>query len=226
MKRTKTNAFVVALLALAVSSSALAVGGKGRETKDSKGRETKLENSKTEAAGLSGVRAQVVRRFTNIYKALKTESSAELQSLNFTPADSRVMLKRSALAYEKGLYGARQEALLEAVEANANKPEFQALFINNAVLAAKDMLHDGNLKWEEKITIDGKEQTVQINSMNFTTGEALMIGKGSSPRMVKFFNRKTQLEKEGKSTREAMIESLKELEISWEEFVRRCLLAK
>ena len=221
MKRTKTNAAVV-LLALAVSSSAFAATGKGRETKDSKGKDVRIENSKQEAAGLSGAKAQTVRRFTNLFKVMKVETVAALASLNLTSADSRVMLKRSAEAYDKGLFGARQEALLEAIESNPTKPEYVAIFTNNSVLAAKNMLTDANLKWTE--SIDGK--TVEINSMNFTTGEALMVAKGSSPKFVQFMNRKTQLEKDGKSTREAMVEALKELNISWEEFVRRCLLAK
>lgn len=226
MKRTKTKATLVALLTLAVSSTAFGAGVKGREGKDSKGKDARTEISgKNETSGATTARAATVSRFSNLFRTMKVETLAELSSLNLKPADTRVMLKRASEAYDKGLFGARGDALLQAIESNPTKPEYVAIFTNNAVLAAKNMLTDANLKWTENV--DGKR--VEINSMDFTTGEALMIAKGSSPKFVQFMNRKTQLEKgepgkPGLSTREAIMEALKELNISFEEFVRKCLV--
>lgn len=223
MKRTKTNAAIVALIALAVSTSAFAAPGTGkpRET----GNKDKTTTGSTavrprDGSGLSGARAQVVRRVTNLHRAVVAGSPKAFEGQNLSSADTRVILERTSAALSEGLLGARGDALVQAIEANPSKAEFVAIYTNYSLLAARNKLTSANLKWTENI--DGK--TVEINANDFITGEALMVAKGSSPKFVKFMNIKTQLEKEGKSTREAMIEALKELEISWEDFVRRCLL--
>lgn len=216
----KTNATIVALVALTVSTSAFAVGGKGRETRDSKGRDQKTELGRQETSGASVAKAATTSLVGNISNGMKIESAPALASLGIKANDIRVLNSKTAAAYDQGLFGAQQTRLFNELQANTGKAEYQAVYANIQVLAAKNMLTDANLKWTENV--DGR--TVEINSMDFISGEALSIAKGSSPKFVQFMARKTQLEKDGSSTKDAITQALKELGISFQEFVRKCLV--
>lgn len=222
MKRT--NTMLVAILALAVSTSAFAVGGKGREGKGGKdAKETRTEIGRTnESAGSSKGRVETLNSVKAISKTMNIESMPALASLKLSKDDVEALNEKTAKAFDDGLIVRKENvgSFLKALEEGSSKEEFKALYANIQILAGKNKLTDANLKWTENV--DGK--SVEINSMTFITGEALSIAKGSSPKLVQFLNLKTQMEKEGLSTKEATMEALKRVGISFEEFVRRCLV--
>lgn len=225
MKRTQIT--LVALLALTVSTSAFAAGGKGREGKGKDGRDVRETiGAKVETAGASKAKAETVQLVRDISNGMRIESAPVLQSLNLKAGDIVTLNNKTAEAYDKGLFGSQQGRLFDELKQNVGSAEFQALFANYQIMAAKNLLTTANTK----MTFEIEGKTHEVNSMDFLTGEALSVAKtstskpGEPSKFTTFLNRKSALEKEGKSSKDAIEQALREVGISLKEFVQKCLV--
>lgn len=217
MKLTKTNVFV-ALLALTVFSSAVAAptgGGKSaRETRRSGRTETDQTTRDQRAQELRQNRQLV----SDISNGLRIANEPALQSLGIKPENIVALNNATARALTDGLLGSQAKRVLQDMIANPT-PAHKALFANIQILAAKNMLDYRNTRWEE--VVDG--QKVAVDSMEFIMGEALNVARTGSESFVRFLALKSELEKKGTPTKEAIKQALSILKISYEDFVKLCL---
>lgn len=230
MKRIKTTATVVALLVLSTSAFAGAPGtGSARPGAKPESR-TAAPRERTESPEVRKQRAESLRIIRAIDKNLANLPNSTLRT-TLTIEERNDIVKKVADAHYRGLFGAQQARLFTEINNNSTNKAYIAVYENMQIMALKNLLDSSNTRWNETITTKdekGKEttETVEVDAMDFIAGQALTVAKTGSTEFIAFMGQVAVLQKSGVSTREAIKQALSELGISFEEFIKRCMVKK